>query len=368
MAWSERKLAPRQIQAMRNSLGLVIANRLFDKMNHSLFTPDDNASTPEEVPPQVYIISLFSFLSLLGCLATLLTYSLFKELRSIPGKILMNLASAILVASVLTIVSLFVVNERPLCKTVAILLHYTYTCEFFWMSVLTFEIARALRQANSAPMKHSKRTERQRLLVYFIIGWGLPLLVILCTVVVNFVHNEYVRYGGPEKCSGGENYCPNRYCFITEGKGYILSLYVPVGISLLFNFAAASFIGYVTIKAAVNRYKLNINSTASYIRVLISVICIIGVVYVLSAVFITLSRVHSWAIYVFAALGTAQGFIVSAVFILKRHIAEKYKARCVTLLEKFNCIESEPKHSSPQETNLQGTNGTALQSREHHRV
>ena len=324
-------------------------------MNQSDLTAK-NASSPEEVPPpQVYIICVFSLLSFFGCLAILLTYSLFKELRSTPGKILMNFASAILVASVLTIASLFVVNVRPVCKTVAILLHYTYTCEFFWMSVLSFEIARALRKANSANMKRSKRTERQRLLVYSFIGWGLPLLVILYTVVVNFVHTDYVRYGGPEKCSEGK-YCPDRYCFITEGRSYIFSLFVPVGVSLLFNFTAAAFIGYMMIKAAINRYKLNTGSTASYIRVLISVICIIGVVYVLSAVFLTFS---SWGIYVFSALGTAQGFIVSIVFILKRRIAEMYKVQCVTIVGKLNCIESDIKHSRHQDP---GTNGTSQES------
>ena len=321
-------------------------------------SPLTNATNSEDLPPQVYIIPLFSFLSFLGCLAILLTYSLFKELRSLPGKILMNLASAILVASVLTIVSLFVVDERPVCKTVAILLHYTYTCEFFWMSALSFEIAWALHRANSAKIRYSKRTERRWLMVYFAIGWGLPVLVVLYTVVVNFANTEYVRYGGPEKCSNGREDCPNRYCFITEARGYIFSLYIPVGASMLFNFAAAAFIGYMTIKAAVKQRKLNVSSTAPYIRVLISVICIIGAAYVLSAIFLTISIIHNykWALCLFLALGTAQGFIVSVVFILKRNIAEMYKTRCVALLGKCNCIESNVNHNNQS---LPGRNGTS---------
>ena len=322
----------------------------------------ENATSATDIPAQVYVIFSFSFLSLLGCLAILLTYSLFKELRSLPGKILMNLASAILVASALTLVSLFVVDERSVCKTIAVLLHYSYTSEFCWMSVLSFEIARALHQASAAQVRHSKRTERLRLLAYFVIGWGLPTIVIVYTVAVNFTHNEYVRYGGPDECDQGAARCPNRYCFITEARGFIFSLFVPVGVSLLFNFSAAVFIGYMITRATYNRYKLNMNPTVTYIWVLISVICITGVAYVLSAIFLSI-RIHygyGWALYMFAALGTAQGFFVSVIFILKRRIVEMYKVWCVTtLLGKCNCIESDLKHSNKelQQTNLSTRNG-----------
>ena len=314
----------------------------------------ENATTSTEIPPQVYVIVVFSFLSLLGCLAILLTYSLYKDLRSLPGKILMNLASAILIASFFTILSLFVVDERAVCKAIAILLHYTYTCEFFWMSVLSFEIARALRQAQVA---HVGQSRRARFLVYLAIGWGFPLLVILYTAAVNFISTaKYVRYGGPENCENGRKYCPTRYCFVTETNGYIFSVFVPVGVSLLFNFATAGYIGYMITRATVNRYKLNMNPSAAYIRVLISVICITGAAYIFSAIFLAISSEYGyrWAAYMFIAMGTAQGFFVSVVFILKRRIAEMYKASCVGLLEKLSCIECDLKQKEPdvQETNL----------------
>ena len=160
----------------------------------------ENINATVEIPPQVYIIGLFSFLSLLGCVAILLTYSLFKELRSLPGKILMNLASAILVASLFTLSSLFVVDNVAVCRAVAVILHYTYTAEFIWMSVFSFEIARALHQANAVMIRTSAWMEKLGFLSYLVIGWGFPLLVIACTVAVSFIQPDFVRYGGPEKC------------------------------------------------------------------------------------------------------------------------------------------------------------------------
>ena len=118
---------------------------------------ENATAADEEIPPQVYFIG---FLSLLGCVAILLTYSLFKELRSLPGKILMNLASSILVASLFTLSSLFVVDNVAVCRAVAVILHYTYTAEFIWMSVFSFEIARALHQANAVMIRTSAWMEK----------------------------------------------------------------------------------------------------------------------------------------------------------------------------------------------------------------
>ena len=311
-----------------------------------------------EIPPQVYIISLFSFLSLLGCVAILLTYSLFKELRSLPGKILMNLASAILVASLFTLSSLFVVDNVAVCRAVAVILHYTYTAEFIWMSVFSFEIARALRQANTVLISVSARMEKLGFLTYLVIGWGLPLIVVACTVAVNFTQPDFVRYGGPEKCEDGRSSCPNKYCFITEARGYIFAVFVPVGASLLFNFAAASFSGYVITRATVNRYKLHMQQTISFIRILVPVLAITGVAYVLSAIFIAISITYgyNWALYMFTALGTAQGFIVSVVFILKRRILNLYKGCFSSILLSFR-RNSEQRSQVSQETNVCVKNG-----------
>ena len=107
----------------------------------------------------------------------------------------MNLASAILVASLFT---LFVADNFAVCRIVAVILHYTYTAEFIWMSVFNLEIARALRQANTC--------------LDGVIGWGLPLLV-----AVNALW--WTR--------------ELKYRFIIEIRGYIFAVFVPVGASFL---------------------------------------------------------------------------------------------------------------------------------------
>ena len=65
-------------------------------------------------------------LSVIGCVVVLLTYSLFKELRTLPGKILMNLSAAILATSLFLLagIPLFALAEKEeLCHMTAIFLH-----------------------------------------------------------------------------------------------------------------------------------------------------------------------------------------------------------------------------------------------------
>ena len=75
------------------------------EINFTAAVNDTSTSSTQPIPIRFFIILAFSFLSAISCAVILVTYSMFKELRSLPGKILMNLASALLVASSLTVLS-----------------------------------------------------------------------------------------------------------------------------------------------------------------------------------------------------------------------------------------------------------------------
>ena len=86
-------------------------------------------------------------LSVIGCILILLTYSLFKELRTLPSQILMHLAVAILVGNLLILVGGPIGETfNIICTPVAILSHYIFLSQFSWMSLMSTEIARNLYQ------------------------------------------------------------------------------------------------------------------------------------------------------------------------------------------------------------------------------
>ena len=84
-------------------------------------------------------------LSIVCLLVVLITYSLFKELRTLPGVNLMNLCLALLAAH-----SMFMVagatRVRLFCRSIAVLLHYFNLSSFVWMSIIAFDTYRTFFQ------------------------------------------------------------------------------------------------------------------------------------------------------------------------------------------------------------------------------
>ena len=96
----------------------------------------------------VYVISPLQILtyagssvSVLSLLILVVVYGMFKELRTLPGKNLINLSFAMMFYHVF----LFVAGSRNiegLCIVIAILLHYFLLSSFAWMSVMAFDVAK----------------------------------------------------------------------------------------------------------------------------------------------------------------------------------------------------------------------------------
>ena len=80
-------------------------------------------------------ISIISLILLLG------VYIFFKELRTLPGKNLMSLSTAMLFYHTFFLMS--GQTSRPrLCMAVSILLHYFLLATFCWMSVMAFDVTK----------------------------------------------------------------------------------------------------------------------------------------------------------------------------------------------------------------------------------
>ena len=129
-------------------------------------------------PPTLSVLTyVCCSLSIVGCAAILLTYSLFKELRTLPGQILMNLASTILATCLFLLVGIpiaVLAQRDELCEATAMLLHWLMLSQFSWMSIMSFEILRNLHRASRLLPVEDKSTENKLFLLYLLIGWGIP--------------------------------------------------------------------------------------------------------------------------------------------------------------------------------------------------
>ena len=135
--------------------------------------------------------------SMTGSTFLLVTYSLFKDLRTLPSLLLMSLSSAFLVGdlSLLLGSSVLMFQLKAPCIVAAIFLHYFLLARFCWTNMISFEMMRTFTAAIKLMSVLSSRSKRTPFAIYSLIGWGIPLLIILISVTINFTSDGLVGYG-----------------------------------------------------------------------------------------------------------------------------------------------------------------------------
>ena len=87
------------------------------------------------------LTSIGCIVSVVSLVLLLITYLLFHELRNLPGKIIINLALALLLYQSVFFLAVKTANQQQ-CLIVAILLHFFVLSSFTWMNVMAFDVHR----------------------------------------------------------------------------------------------------------------------------------------------------------------------------------------------------------------------------------
>ena len=252
-------------------------------------------------------------LSVIGCVVVLLTYSLFKELRSLPGQILMNLAFAILATCLFLLVGIPIISlaeKDELCEATAILLHWLMLSQFSWMSIMSFELARTLFRASRLRQVEHNSTKKKIFLLYLLIGWGIPTAITIISVIVNYT-TDLIGYG------------EDGFCWISHMDSFYAVFVAPVVLSIIFNGITFTVTVSLLFKASRTQAKLNKQQSISYFRVYLSVFSITGLTWVFG--FIAIVVRDDWAWYTFIVLTSTQGFVICLAFILTQKVGSLYK-------------------------------------------
>lgn len=156
-------------------------------------------------------------ISIVCLLLVLITYSLFKELRTLPGVNLMNLCFSLLVAHSM-FMAVGATRILLLCRSIAVLLHYFYLSSFVWMSIIAFDTYRTFSR-----ICYSRQRTRKLKARFLTLGW-LPALVF---VVICFSLDQSgmvaIGYGGSD------------HCWINNANSNTFVFVIPVAFSILFN-------------------------------------------------------------------------------------------------------------------------------------
>ena len=265
--------------------------------------------------PTVFLVLTYvcCSLSAIGCAFVLLTYSLFKELRALPGKILMNLTAAILATYLFLLIGNPLANatkKQEICETTAIFLHWLMLSQFFWMSIMSFETLRIMYQANKLRQVENDTVANKMFLLYFSIGWGIPATIILVLVVVNFT-TDAIQYG------------KDGVCWIGQTASFFAVFLTPVILFILFNGITFMVTFTFLFRASREHAKFNTQSKISFIRVTIAVFSITGLTWIFGFVALLAKEVWMWCVYII--LTSTQGLFICIAFTFTKKMFSMYK-------------------------------------------
>ena len=251
--------------------------------------------------------------SMTGSTFLLVTYSLFKDLHTLPSLLLMSLSSAFLVGdlSLLLGSSVLMFQLKAPCIVAAIFLHYFLLARFCWTNMISFEMMRTFTAAIKLIPVLSSRSKRTLFAIYSRIGWGIPLLIILISVTINFTSDGLVGYGyGLD------------ICWITDNRLHLVFFAIPLALSLLFNLLSFIWV-IVSLCDSSTRNRTSMQDKLN-IRLYVAVFSVMGFmwIFILTAI---VANGSSWTRYSFVALNSTQVLVVSLSFTCSKKVGRHYR-------------------------------------------
>ena len=297
--------------------------------------PEKREPTASRPPGVVELGYIGGSLSILGCSLMLLTFVLFKELRTLPGKALMNLSIAILIYILFQLIGSWNSNDGY-CVVFAISTQMLVLARFSWITIMLVEIGRTFRNALRMTPDTSEKSKLYLFAAYLLFGWGTPFIITMVTVVVNFT-TDFVQY---ERDSSRTR----SVCFIDHLGSVLVAFILPIVFSIILNGILFIFISVLIFKAWRSQSKLQKDKKVPFLRVYIAVFIVS--ISTCSLAFIAVRMGIDWAWYPFVLLDTPQGFFVFIAFFFTKKIASLYWSGFTTMCNKFSQTFSSVKTNS----------------------
>ena len=183
---------------------------------------ETTGSNTREDDLALVILTWIGFIvSITGLLVLFITYVIFKELRSLPGKNLMNLSLSLCLAEVFWLVGSTLDNYPTTCTIVAIANHYFFLAFFAASSVIAFHSC--LVFGRKMVIRRSPSEDNKIFIIYLLVIWGMPGLFLLVFGLLDHHGVFFIDYG------------KSVVCWLGTKESKIFLFILPFGILLLFN-------------------------------------------------------------------------------------------------------------------------------------
>ena len=300
-------------------------------------------STSSEPPNDLVltVLSLVGFISSVICLFCLIvTYSIFKELRTLPGKNLMSMAVSLALAELFWLCGSIGVLNQDLCTAFAIADHYFFLVYFTTSSVIAFHTCSVF--GKSFPPRRSQEENRRKFIVYSVITWGIPALFVLTFSLLDRYGLFLVNYGSSDFCWLGT----------IQSKLYLFIL--PLGALLSFNlvlflFIAVSLCRNRTSNAQVLAHNVERSRDKENILICVKLSSLMGFSWLFLLLYIVTEAETDAFLYLSEIFVSFQGVFICVAFLFNRKCFELYRR---LMRQRAATIDNCSRNDSPKVNNF----------------
>ncbi|MED6244144.1 hypothetical protein ATANTOWER_024474 [Ataeniobius toweri] len=251
--------------------------------------------------------TILTFITYIGCglsaiflSITLLTYLTFGKLRKdIPSKILIQLCTALLLLNLVFLVDAWLAlypDAVGLCISTAWFLHYFLLASFTWMGLEGVHMYYALVKVFNDNISHY-------MLKFSLVGWGVPMIVVIIVIAVDKNIYGLVSYG---KFSDGTS---DEFCWIRNNIAFYVAVVAYFCVIFIFN-----VIMLIVVLVQLNRIKNQNPHNNRHRSVLQDARSVIGISILLGLswgfAFFAWGPVNLPFMYLFAIFNSLQGFFI----------------------------------------------------------
>lgn len=259
-------------------------------------------------------LTLIGFvLSLFALILVILTYSIFSELRSVPGKNILNLSASLFISQFLWLTAVGQSSMPVLCHVTAIVEHYLFLVSFVAMAIIAYHTYLGFSSKNVS-RNVQRDDENRKFLKYCIVTWCVPAIFVGTCFVLD-QQGIYTIYRSDKVC-WFENKKAQKYLFV-----------LPIAVILSFN---AIFFILTVIHIHMERSKTRLVSsshtrpTLTMLWIYLKIATLMGFSWLFG--FLDLI-VHGTLVfsYLFVIFTSLQGVCIAIAFIMNKRIFKMYK-------------------------------------------
>nr|XP_057942709.1 serine-rich adhesin for platelets [Doryrhamphus excisus]XP_057942710.1 serine-rich adhesin for platelets [Doryrhamphus excisus] len=251
--------------------------------------------------------TILTFITYIGCgvsaiflSLTLLTYLAFGKLRKdVPSKILIQLCLALLLLNLVFLVDAWLAlypDATGLCISTAWFLHYFLLVAFTWMGLEAMHMYLAIIKVFNSYISHY-------MLRFSVVGWGVPMIVVIIVIAVDKDNYGLVSYG---RFSDGTT---DDFCWLRNDIAFYVAVVAYFCVIFLFNFIMflAVLVQVCRMKRQ-NPHNSHHRTTGQDLRSVVGITFLLGLTW--GFAFFAWGPVNLPFMYLFAICNSFQGFFI----------------------------------------------------------